>query len=306
VEEAERLLILKTLEATSNNKTRAAEILGISLKTLHNKLKEYGSAAAEATPRARRKFPVAKTFSHACWRTMLSEPLFPTSLHAATKDHHRAGHHSYGDGDGAAFSYLYISQILRLRINNANETATNLTHQLAYAVANAVPDFTSTSVDTSNSAAMRRALADYVPSDVALNNLLQSYTGDWRFIYDVTIVDVTAEPCCTPMPAWWAKIASAAGLPAGRERAFLRPVSSGFHFCRRLRRHLPAGIERGALRHDPHRRANRFSEKRSAGPADESGLYFDRADLRLFISGGGNLQPSAGTAEGRSTAISIV
>ena len=42
VEEAERLLILKTLESTNNNKTRAAEILGISLKTLHNKLKEYG------------------------------------------------------------------------------------------------------------------------------------------------------------------------------------------------------------------------------------------------------------------------
>ncbi|MBZ5599828.1 MAG: sigma-54 dependent transcriptional regulator [Acidobacteriia bacterium] len=48
VGEAEKLLILKTLEATSNNKTRAAEILGISLKTLHNKLKEYGSGAAEA------------------------------------------------------------------------------------------------------------------------------------------------------------------------------------------------------------------------------------------------------------------
>src|SRR5438067_3685523 len=47
VGEAEKMLILKTLEATSNNKTRAAEILGISLKTLHNKLKEYGSAAAE-------------------------------------------------------------------------------------------------------------------------------------------------------------------------------------------------------------------------------------------------------------------
>ena len=47
VEEAEKLLILKTLEATSNNKTRAAEILGISLKTLHNKLKEYGSAQAD-------------------------------------------------------------------------------------------------------------------------------------------------------------------------------------------------------------------------------------------------------------------
>jgi len=51
VGEAEKLLILKTLESTSNNKTRAAEILAISLKTLHNKLKEYGSAAAEAADR---------------------------------------------------------------------------------------------------------------------------------------------------------------------------------------------------------------------------------------------------------------
>ncbi|HEX7423773.1 MAG TPA: helix-turn-helix domain-containing protein [Terriglobales bacterium] len=35
--------MLRTLAHTRNNKTRAAEILGISLKTLHNKLKEYGS-----------------------------------------------------------------------------------------------------------------------------------------------------------------------------------------------------------------------------------------------------------------------
>jgi DNA-binding NtrC family response regulator len=46
VGDAEKMLILKTLAASNNNKTRAAEILGISLKTLHNKLKEYGSAAA--------------------------------------------------------------------------------------------------------------------------------------------------------------------------------------------------------------------------------------------------------------------
>jgi transcriptional regulator with PAS, ATPase and Fis domain len=48
VGEAERLLIMKTLESTNNNKTRAAEILGISLKTLHNKLKEYNQLSAEA------------------------------------------------------------------------------------------------------------------------------------------------------------------------------------------------------------------------------------------------------------------
>ncbi|HEX2327813.1 MAG TPA: sigma-54 dependent transcriptional regulator [Candidatus Angelobacter sp.] len=48
VGEAEKALILKTLAATNNNKTRAAEILGISLKTLHNKLKEYGTASGAA------------------------------------------------------------------------------------------------------------------------------------------------------------------------------------------------------------------------------------------------------------------
>ena len=52
VEEAEKMLIVKTLAATNNNKTRAAEILGISLKTLHNKLKEYGSASALASEAA--------------------------------------------------------------------------------------------------------------------------------------------------------------------------------------------------------------------------------------------------------------
>jgi DNA-binding NtrC family response regulator len=44
VDEAERLLIVRTLESTGQNKTRAAEILGVSLKTLHNKLKEYSQA----------------------------------------------------------------------------------------------------------------------------------------------------------------------------------------------------------------------------------------------------------------------
>ena len=46
VDEAERQLILKTLDATHNNKTKAAEILGISSKTLQNKLKEYSNAAS--------------------------------------------------------------------------------------------------------------------------------------------------------------------------------------------------------------------------------------------------------------------
>jgi DNA-binding NtrC family response regulator len=52
VGDAEKALILKTLAATNNNKTRAAEILGISLKTLHNKLKEYGGGSGLASEAA--------------------------------------------------------------------------------------------------------------------------------------------------------------------------------------------------------------------------------------------------------------
>src|SRR5271157_6025080 len=50
VDAMEKELIVQTLAATGNNKTRAAELLGVSLKTLHNKLKEYGSERAETEP----------------------------------------------------------------------------------------------------------------------------------------------------------------------------------------------------------------------------------------------------------------
>jgi len=50
VGEAEKALIQLTLQHTKNNKTRAAEILGISLKTLFNKLKEYGASEAAESP----------------------------------------------------------------------------------------------------------------------------------------------------------------------------------------------------------------------------------------------------------------
>ena len=42
--EAERRLILATLEECDGDKKKAAEILGISLKTLYNRLNEYKTA----------------------------------------------------------------------------------------------------------------------------------------------------------------------------------------------------------------------------------------------------------------------
>jgi DNA-binding NtrC family response regulator len=47
VDEAERKLIELTLAHTHDNKTRAAEILGVTVKTLHNKLKRFRREAEE-------------------------------------------------------------------------------------------------------------------------------------------------------------------------------------------------------------------------------------------------------------------
>ncbi len=41
LQDIEREVIFRTLEKTNNNKTKAAQILGISLKTMHNKLNKY-------------------------------------------------------------------------------------------------------------------------------------------------------------------------------------------------------------------------------------------------------------------------
>jgi DNA-binding NtrC family response regulator len=45
-EEAERIVILQTLASTGNNKAKAARILGVSRKTLHNKLSSFQESVA--------------------------------------------------------------------------------------------------------------------------------------------------------------------------------------------------------------------------------------------------------------------
>lgn len=48
LDEVERELIKRTIEYAGGNKSRAAEILGVSLKTLYNRLERYGAKAAGA------------------------------------------------------------------------------------------------------------------------------------------------------------------------------------------------------------------------------------------------------------------
>jgi signal transduction histidine kinase len=88
----------------------------------------------------------------------------------------------------SAFSYLYISQVLRLRLENANETAKQLTRQLAYAAENDPPDFSSTAIDTNDPVAVRRAVVEYLQTDVDLNNMFQSARASWVFVMDAAIL----------------------------------------------------------------------------------------------------------------------
>jgi DNA-binding NtrC family response regulator len=45
LQEAERQLLEKTLQATGGNRTKAAELMGVSLRTVRNKIREYGLPA---------------------------------------------------------------------------------------------------------------------------------------------------------------------------------------------------------------------------------------------------------------------
>jgi PAS domain S-box-containing protein len=88
-----------------------------------------------------------------------------------------------------AFSYIYISQLLRQRITTARETAAQLTSQLEYLATNAAPDLSSTKVDTTDPVAVRHAIAYYLSTDRDLNTLLESVVGNWPIVLDAAIVD---------------------------------------------------------------------------------------------------------------------
>ncbi|MGA9640782.1 MAG: ATP-binding protein [Terriglobales bacterium] len=88
-----------------------------------------------------------------------------------------------------AFSWIFLSQFLRQRLLWADETASTLTNQLEYAAAKAVPDLTSTRVDTANPKAMRAAITSYFQTDTDLNEMLESVVGNSPIIYDAAIVD---------------------------------------------------------------------------------------------------------------------
>jgi PAS domain S-box-containing protein len=88
-----------------------------------------------------------------------------------------------------SFSWIYLSQLLHQRLLWADETASQLADALELAASKAVPDLTSTRVDTENPKAMRSAIANYLQTDTNLNDMLESVLGSSHIIYDAAIVD---------------------------------------------------------------------------------------------------------------------
>jgi PAS domain S-box-containing protein len=91
------------------------------------------------------------------------------------------------------FSYLYISEILRQAVTSAHETLSEVTNQLAYMASGAVPDLSSTRVNTNDPEAVRRTVAYYLSTDSDLNAELESIVGTFRYVYDVAIVDASGK-----------------------------------------------------------------------------------------------------------------
>ena len=90
----------------------------------------------------------------------------------------------------AAFSYLYISQLLRQRLNNAGDIAQLLAQNIVYSAGNAVPDITSTRIDTQSSRAVRSAIEGYLRTDSNLNDMLDSFVGNVPIVYDAAVLDL--------------------------------------------------------------------------------------------------------------------
>ena len=123
------------------------------------------------------------------------------------------------------FSWIYLSQLLRQRLLWADETASQLTNQLEYAASKAVPDLTSTRVDTNNPKALRAAITNYLQTDANLNDMLESVVGNSRIIYDAAIIDPSGVAILDTNPALNGKpVPERARLSVLRDAGFRRQL----------------------------------------------------------------------------------
>ena len=65
-----------------------------------------------------------------------------------------------------------------------------MAQQIGYSAINAVPDLTSTRVDTDNARSVRTAIEGTLETDTNLNDLLNSFVANVPIAYDAAVVDL--------------------------------------------------------------------------------------------------------------------
>src|SRR5215469_7933182 len=99
------------------------------------------------------------------------------------------------------FSYIYISQLLLTDIDTARETSSYLASEIAYMANEAVPDITSTKVNTKDPAAVSRKIEYYLSTDTDLNREIQAVLSSWPTVFDAVIVDANGKAILHSDPA---------------------------------------------------------------------------------------------------------
>ncbi len=158
-----------------------------------------------------------------------------------------------------AFSYLYISQLLRQRITNTYESASRLTQQLAYFAENDLPDLSSTRIDTNDPAAVRPAPSPIICRwiRIFLNNL-ESEVALWPFIYDASVMDANGKALLHTNP----KLIGKQVIPRPDFQTVTNAHSGSnfiWYIAPSLRCQLSPTIQRSSFWQDSHRCFHRLS-----------------------------------------------
>ncbi len=196
-----------------------------------------------------------------------------------------------------AFSYIYISQMLRQRIKTARDTADNVCAQLAFVATSAVPDLTSTKVDTNKPEAVRKGVAYYLGTDRDLNVLLESVTGNWpdvlgRVPWSMPMARLFCIAIRTSWASWFRR---GRIFRLMQDAKFRRQASHGLQHSHGLRSAAAVAIERRAVRERAGRRFHGVPATRSHTVAAACGDFFRHCDpalagdcSRTFASGFGS------------------
>ena len=197
------------------------------------------------------------------------------------------------------FSWIYLSQFLRQRLLWADETASQLTNQLEYAASKAVPDLTSTRVNTENPKAMRAAITNYLQTDTNLNDMLESVVGNSRIIYDAAIIDPNGVAILDTNPALNGKpIPQRPPLSVLRDAGFRRQLRTALRPRHRLRRQQRNGTRRARVWQRPRWSLDGFSAQRIDAETPAGSLLFRGRDFLFSGAGGGGFERRAGTLKG--------